>query len=970
VRRSSRTRPGLDTASIINGGATTSAPPRRRRSYRLLAWTLGAAFALVGFSQAFHVSDAGALPSITCSGSNPGTNGVLDVIVGGTPDSTDVLIVAVVGGDYSLSVTEGSASSSVCTGLTLPAGGTSGFPTVEITGASVPTTFRPGTTTTNVDFIGQSGAANTIDLSSESASDFNSITVTMSSSVCTGGGQFSTTGGSPDITDAFCNVAVIDSATSVPTTFEPDPTLSATPSSPPVFVGLDSAPGGSVLDLSGIVTPDSNGFTLAGVTASMNEDTAAVPGVVSAAVAGSAVQFASFSGIDEVLGSPGGTVFQPGTAISTAFDGQPGASNVIDLATEAAGNTVQLDGPSTSCPSGDELATIEISAGTDSSCSIKTFVGSSQGSNTFESDGYGGHTFQGSGASNTLDLSNAPAGLVVSPTGVTLTGGSDTFSGIQGFVGSHQGSTTFVASGVGGGISFRGEGSGNKLDLSALPPNATVDEQTGVASFSTSAADTFSSISCFVGSSSGSTTFVAAPGSHSSAGCGPESFTGQGSSNELDLSSIDATTQTQLVVDIGAGTASGPGTTLTFGGISTFVGSSLGFTTFRPDASHSYDIQGLGSGNTLDLSKASSSVTLDLGRTTPQATGGAGTLTIAAGSIQTVIGSNFGNHLSAGPGTVTLRGGAGTDLLQAGSGTDTLIAGSGPSTLVGGAGYDAMTGGAGADLFKPGSGGGSITDSSGVGTLDCAEAASSVDVNLGTKPYTVTPGVVLAADTLTGGAGAPYALSGIVNVVGSTHGDVLVGSSGANDIQGGSGPNLIVGDGGGDMLVGGSGTNVFITGSGHNVVTGGSGSNTIDYASAPRAVNVDLRAGTAKNGFGGTDSLKNVANVIGSNNNGDVIKLGGHQGTITAGNGSGDALVGSKAGGSTMYGGGGSDTFTSVGPRDHMIGGTGDDTFLANNGFKDYIVGGKGHNVAYVDCTDVRDKTYRHVQVVHVPLHC
>ena len=53
-----------------------------------------------------------------------------------------------------------------------------------------------------------------------------------------------------------------------------------------------------------------------------------------------------------------------------------------------------------------------------------------------------------------------------------------------------------------------------------------------------------------------------------------------------------------------------------------------------------------------------------------------------------------------------------------------------------------------------------------------------------------------------------------------------------------------------------------------------------------------------------------------------------------------------------------------------MIGGTGNGTFFANNGFKDYIVGGKGHNIAYVDCIDVKYKTYSHVQKVHRPSHC
>jgi Ca2+-binding RTX toxin-like protein len=623
-----------------------------------------------------------------------------------------------------------------------------------------------------------------------------------------------------------------------------------------------------------------------------------------------------------------------------------------------------------------------------------------------------------------------------------LTGGSDTFSGIQQFDGPSSGSTTFVAPGSGGGLTFVGAGSGNTLDASAFPSGARVDDtspSSGTASLSTSAVDTFSNVSCFVGSSQGSTTFVVATGTHPVTGCdestSPVNFQGQGSSNKLDLSDLSASAQSPVVVSVGAGSVSGSGSTLTFAKIATFVGSSFGSTTFKPDASTSYAFKGQGVGNSLsfdslvaggpgvtidlakgevtggplagidvfsgvqtivgspnndtflagpgtmaldggggsntfDLSHTTSQVNLDLGQSTPQATGGAGVLTIAPNSFQAVIGSNFGNHLVTGPGNVTLQGGSGTDRLEAGAGADSLIAGSGPSTLVGGSGYDTMRGGAGADTFIPGTGGGKIVDTIGVGTIDYAAATAGVQVNLGTKSYVVTPGVVLPADTATGGGGGTYALSGISNIDGSRFGDILVGSTGSNRIQGGGGTNLIVGDGGGDTLIGGTGANVFITGSGNNTVSGGSGSNTIDYASAPNAVNANLRTGSAKNGFGGTDSLSGIASIIGSNNNGDMLKLGTHAGTIVAGNGGGDTLVGSKAGGSTMLGGGGSDKLTSLGANDHMIGGTGNDTFFANNSFKDFIVGGKGHNIAYVDCLDVKFKTYSHVQVVHKPSRC
>src|SRR6202040_3477311 len=145
-----------------------------------------------------------------------------------------------------------------------------------------------------------------------------------------------------------------------------------------------------------------------------------------------------------------------------------------------------------------------------------------------------------------------------------LTAGSDTFSGIQRFVGSSSGSTTFVAPGTGGGLSFVGAGSGNTLDLTAFPAGATVDDtspSSGTALLSTSAADTFSKISCFVGSSQGSMTFRVATGAHSVAGCdessSPVNFQGQGSGNVLDLGGLNAFAQNPVVVSTGVGTVTG-----------------------------------------------------------------------------------------------------------------------------------------------------------------------------------------------------------------------------------------------------------------------------------------------------------------------------------------------------------------------------------------------------------------------------
>jgi uncharacterized repeat protein (TIGR01451 family) len=157
-----------------------------------------------------------------------------------------------------------------------------------------------------------------------------------------------------------------------------------------------------------------------------------------------------------------------------------------------------------------------------------------------------GVDFEGPGISATLDLSGAPAGVVVSVPAGSVTGlsggGSDSFSGITVFKGSAAGSTDFVA-GPGSAV-FTGQGSGNELDLSAvaaapsapLVVNAGPGPVNGTASGTATVGSTtyvFAGIQDFTGSSDGSTDFVAPA-------AGGYTFTGQGSGNTLNLSAAPA----------------------------------------------------------------------------------------------------------------------------------------------------------------------------------------------------------------------------------------------------------------------------------------------------------------------------------------------------------------------------------------------------------------------------------------------
>ena len=100
---------------------------------------------------------------------------------------------------------------------------------------------------------------------------------------------------------------------------------------------------------------------------------------------------------------------------------------------------------------------------------------------------------------------------------------------------------------------------------------------------------------------------------------------------------------------------------------------------------------------------------------------------------------------------------------------------------------------------------------------------------------------------------------------------------------------------GGRLFSGGATPDIFYSGPGNNWVSGGSGT-TVSYALAPASVAVNLAAGNASNGFGGTDTLVNIHTVIGSS----------YGDTFIAGPGS-NLFVGG-AGNNSITGGSGSTT--------------------------------------------------------------
>ena len=115
----------------------------------------------------------------------------------------------------------------------------------------------------------------------------------------------------------------------------------------------------------------------------------------------------------------------------------------------------------------------------------------------------------------------------------------------------------------------------------------------------------------------------------------------------------------------------------------------------------------------------------------------------------------------------------------------------------------------------------------------------------------------------------------------------------------------LIGGSGADTLTGGSENDTLAGRGGNDVLDGGGGTNTVDYSTAANGATVDLGAGEAADGDGGTDVLVNIQNVIGSP--------------------SGDTIAG-DSNDNVLSGGGGSDTIAGAGGNDTLSGGTGTDT--------------------------------------------
>ncbi|MBL6954741.1 MAG: calcium-binding protein [Alphaproteobacteria bacterium] len=308
----------------------------------------------------------------------------------------------------------------------------------------------------------------------------------------------------------------------------------------------------------------------------------------------------------------------------------------------------------------------------------------------------------------------------------------------------------------------------------------------------------------------------------------------------------------------------------------------------------------------------------------------------------------------------------GIDVLNAGDGQDGLSGGIGNDFLYGGAGDDWLNGGPGDDLLDGGANGPNVD------TVDYGDSPSGVNINLatgtandgwgGTDTLINIEGVVGSSfdDVLIGdggynwfrpGAGNDYVdaaggfdvlfysdpgLNGVIidldagtaqglDAFGNVFNDIVLNFEAVHGSFGNDIITLAIGDGyafgqaGNDEIYGQAGNNNLIGGSGDDILDGGADWDSVDYyddgndgfSAITQGAVVDLGAGTATDGWGGTDTLFNIESVGGSQLD-DVIVGDGNDNHLT--------------------GGAGNDNIDGAVGHDYVVGGSGNDNLTGGSG--------------------------------------
>ena len=238
--------------------------------------------------------------------------------------------------------------------------------------------------------------------------------------------------------------------------------------------------------------------------------------------------------------------------------------------------------------------------------------------------------------------------------------------------------------------------------------------------------------------------------------------------------------------------------------------------------------------------------------------------------------------------------------------SDTIDGGLGDDTINAGTNNDTLSGGDGIDLL--------IADFSGNVNSVITQGTDN-DITQATIINQIGDSKTISGFefvSLTGGSGNDELVGGVLN-------DTLIGNAGNDTLHGGlGGLDSLFGGDGNDTLIGGDGDGLLDLGAGDDSVQGDAGNDTInggdgfdavayDNETGILGITVDLRAGTATDSFGDSDSLTSIERVVGTLANDDIV--GSDADEQLQGEAGDDLLIGS-GGADTLVGGAGSDEFS------------------------------------------------------------
>ncbi|MGB7060277.1 MAG: hypothetical protein WBD58_21415 [Geitlerinemataceae cyanobacterium] len=303
----------------------------------------------------------------------------------------------------------------------------------------------------------------------------------------------------------------------------------------------------------------------------------------------------------------------------------------------------------------------------------------------------------------------------------------------------------------------------------------------------------------------------------------------------------------------------------------------------------------------------------------------------------TVYGGAGQDNITGGDGDDYIRGQFGDDLIfgDSGFGHDTIFGDEGNDSLYGRVGNDFMSGGDDRDLIFGEEGDDVLAGDAGEDSIfggDGFDALSGGDDNdelFGENGEDRLSGDN-GDDLLSGGAGFDTlnGNSGNDNLSGGSENDNLSGDAGDDIASGNSGDDTLSGGDGSDFLSGGTDQDFLIADIGNDTLSGDLGNDTVNYNPSPSStvVNIDetrsygdltepegvnlidpftISPGTAIDGFGTQDVLRNQENIIGSNYS-DTLIGNSQNNHIEAY--SGDDLIDGGGGRDVLDGGDGTNT--------------------------------------------------------------